>query len=176
MVFLGLAITLAGTAPGEESSRLNDAVIAAFLSEHVPEAIPLLAQAKDLDPEGYEQELTQVSNRIREYRRILKASPDVAEALVRSYQLEFKANVLTKSLADLPEGDARDQRLAEIRPLLEEIFDLRLRPPEMEIESMERRIGEIKDALERKRNAKERIVAKRMEALTKGDTSTSQWW
>ncbi len=54
---LGLAICIAGPVLAQETTRLNDAVIASFLAEHLPEAIPLLAQAKDLDPDAYEQEL-----------------------------------------------------------------------------------------------------------------------
>ncbi len=51
-----------------------------------------------------------------------------------------------------------------------------MKPPEMEIETMERRIGEIKEALERKRDAKERIVSQRLKALDEGNVSTSKWW
>lgn len=176
LVVLSFAIATVAQAKDAVSTRLNDVAIASFLAEHLPEAIPLLAQAKDLEPEAYEHELTEVSTRIREYRRVLKRSPEVAKALIRSYQLEFKAKVLSKAMVDLPEGDARDERLAEIRPLLEEIFDLRMKPPEMEIEVMEQRIGEIREALERKRAAKDRIVSQRMKALNEGDLSASRWW
>ena len=169
---VGLALGAEEADPVE--GGLTEAEVHAFLEEHLPEAGEALRQAREQDPAAYETELDRVRARIEEVQTARKRSLELAEGMLRIHKLEIQIRGLAQALAGRGIPPTPEER-EELRGVLEEIFELRLGLPALEMELLEREIQRIKDRLDQHRSDRDRIVRERLDALLENPNQSLRW-
>jgi hypothetical protein len=159
----GLLAVGAGVA-SEGPSQLSEVQVRAYLKEHLPMAVPALEQAKELDAEAYGVELERVRVRILEIEKARVRSPEIGETLLQIEAKEFQVRALAQGLS-VREEEPTAEQLAELRGVLEEIFGLRVRLPELEMAILEGEVRRIRERLEAHRVERDRVVQERLDAI-----------
>jgi hypothetical protein len=103
-------------------------------------------------------------------------APDVAEGLLRSHKLEHEAENLARDISHSRDKKERELLVARLREVLNQVFELRLREPELEIRMMEKEIGDIKRVIERRKENRDRIVGRRVQELIGETQEDLGWW
>ncbi len=148
-----------------------------FLEEHMPHMMPELRKLREHNPDAYHRELRQIAGRIGEHDEIKRHAPDVAEALLRSHQIEHECHKLAQRIRETEDPEEREARAGKLREMLNQVFELRLAEPMLKIRHMEQEIREIKQMIERRKQNQERIVTKHMkEMIGPREEGELEWW
>jgi hypothetical protein len=172
---VGAGLGMGGVAWGSEAPvGMGESEVMGYLEEHLPEVVPALQEAKEVDPEAYAAELGRVRARILEIEEARQRSPELAEVLLRIQAKEFQVRALAQGLAAGGEAPTAEQ-LAGLRGVLEEIFALRVRLPELEMGLLEGEIRRIRERLEAHRGERDRVVQERLDAVLADPNRRLSW-
>ncbi len=95
------------------------------------------------------------------------------EQLWRIRELEGESRSLGRDYQDAS-GAEKAERLKELRTVVKELFDLREKERQREIEKLEERLQSLKSTLETRRENKDKIVSHRVDELT-GKAKQYEW-
>jgi hypothetical protein len=142
---------------------------------------------KKLDPEWLEElEKLQVEHPWQYDIKLKKAFADLKhlmaikeidtqryEQLWRIRELEAESRSLGRDYRDAS-GAAKAETLKELRTVVEELFDLREKERQREIEKLEERLQSLKSTLDTRKKNKDKIVSHRVDELT-GKAKQYEW-
>lgn len=163
---------------GERREReVPEGRILEFVEVNMPHMLPGLRELREREPEAYRHQLREIGERIRQYDEMKQHAPDVAEALLRSHQVEHECHKLAESIRQSDNPEKRKPQIAKLGEMLNHVFELRLKEPELRIMHLEREINEIKGMIERRKENRERIVAKHLkEMVGPAEEGELEWW
>jgi len=160
----------------DRPARISEEAIIEFVRKHRPDAVEHLRRLRAERPEVYREELREIHEHMQEFRELREQAPDVAEALMKAEHLERESEALAEKIRDTRDPRAREEMIVRLRKTLNAVFELRLKRPELEIRHMMHEIEEIKRMIERRREARERIVERRLRELVTNEEDELGWW
>lgn len=85
--------------------------------------------------------------------------------LVKEIDLENQTLEHAQHIRSMPAGPARDAEIAELRKLLEQIFELKQENRKMEVEQLEKQLSELQRRFEEREELKKQIIEQRLREL-----------
>ncbi|THB72029.1 MAG: hypothetical protein D6E12_00205 [Desulfovibrio sp.] len=183
MMAMLVGLVLCGAAQAEDMGEefmehdelMSEAEIRAYLQQTLPEALPELDELKAEYPLEYNEILEEYSHEIRYWEEIRVNHPEAFARSLEAEQLEYKSFDLGEQIFDTQDPAQRDQLTAELRTILERIFDLRMAEAEFEVQAIEQELQELTSMLETRRQHREQIIDRRLAELA-GDHDAMVWW
>ena len=120
-----------------------------FLAEHFPERLGELQSFRRGNPAGFQRRMGQMMPRLRRIMDMLKRNPEAGRLMIREERLEFQIHRSADRYFEVTEPDRLRELRDEIRRLVEEKFEVRLKLREQEIQRLERRLDAIRKQLDR---------------------------
>ncbi|QNN22886.1 hypothetical protein HED60_11610 [Planctomycetales bacterium ZRK34] len=166
---MALLISPAGAA---DASAGNDPIPAdqvdtalQIIAEIMPGTANRLEKLRENDPKQFHQLLRRVFNqRIGAMVRLKQQDPELFEYDFAERKLESQAYILSRRIkqTDAPDVDPLNDQL---RKMLYELFDARLRTREFELTRLEIRLQSLRGQLEQQRQQKQALIDKRYDEL-----------
>ncbi|MHC4663711.1 MAG: hypothetical protein ACYS8W_18785 [Planctomycetota bacterium] len=149
----------------EPISPEGEKKILALLKENNPGWFRELMELRRRDPHAYQRALREAQHEAEEFARLEKEDPETAK-LIR------KNNQLTKRMFELAEkykhadNDAEKEMIRnELRGVLNDLFDVRLKKWLLKIKQLEREIEELKKEEKEYRDNKKEIIEEKLKEL-----------
>ena len=124
--------------------------VAAFIQEHFPEIHRRIEDLRSSDPSRADRFQEFVARRVRDF--MLERDVDLREARMADFRHGIRVFDAAARLGDLVRRGAPEPELnaarSEVRPLLAEQFDLRLKVKQLEVVAMERRLEKLRAEVE----------------------------
>jgi len=129
----------------------------AFMREHLPDIATRMQEYEKTEPERAERALMRIIPRVLEAEGVRKSDPKLFMLRVR--EIDGQAKVVEAIRVDREARESKDparieQATAELRAALSTQFDTRLELQEHEIESLTRRLEELKNDVQKKRSTR----------------------
>jgi len=160
----------------ERRERVSEPEVLGFIEEHMPHVMAELRELRRENPKAFHRELKELTARVHHMREMKEHAPEIAEALLRSYKLEHQCHELSERIRETDDREKREGLTAELREKLNQVFELRLREPELEILHLQREIDELKSVVEKRQKNRERIVERRLRDLVGEVDEGLEWW
>lgn len=138
-----------------------------YLSDVRPEQVDDLLNLKDRRPLAYQRFLSRAFREMRYMEELQQNDPERYEIMAQEKQLESESRDLAKQYRNSTDEDERSRIRAEMRTILDRLFDLRQMNREFEIERLEKRLEEAKANNLRRLENKNSIINARMNELLK---------
>jgi len=158
-----------------EPRPVSDAEVHQFLKRHMPHRSEELKQLERENQEVYRHEMMMLSDQVRRYGELRQEAPDIADAFLKSHRIEHECHKLVERVHQTRDKAQRAKMLATLKTKLGEVFDLRLKEPELHIRNLEREIAEMKRLIEKRKASKEKIVARHLGEMV-GQQDDLGWW
>ena len=159
-----------------DEPELTEPEIIAFVEQHMPHMLQRLNRLRAVEPDEYHEHLREIAHHIAGYREMQEVAPEIAKALLRSRQVEQECHALAERIHETDDERERGELTTRLRAMLEEVFDLRLKRPELQIRRMEREIEEIRAAIEKRKENREAIVERRLQEMVGREDDALGWW
>jgi len=100
--------------------------------------------------------------------RLRAENPQLADLIENSRRVSYQIEQCLAEYDRTQEPAGKEKILQQLQPLLEKEFELELQRQHMEIEMMEARLEQLKKALQRREENRERFLQYRLDSLLKG--------
>ena len=161
--------------PWHERERPAPDEIHEFLEDKLPERAEEMARLREREPEAYRHEIMMIGEMVMRYREMMEHNPELAEAFILSHKMEAECNRLAEEIRETEDQEKQRALRSKLKLLLEKVFDLRLKEPEMHIRNLEKEVNEMKDMIERRKTNKDKIIQRRLKDMT-GERNDLDWW
>jgi len=173
-IALSLSV-VAQIAPAEEV-EITEQQMKAFLDEKAPELLTHLQELSEEKPEAYEERVNELREHIAAYYEIKARNPELADLLLNAHRLDFQSWKLAERVAETDDPDLRQTLKTDLRELLEEVFDVRVRQHQIEIDELRREVRQISELVEKRKQNRERIIEHRLNELIARHDEALEWW
>lgn len=134
-----------------------------FLREHNPEMAQRLTRAMRENPEEAERALGRIlprlMPRVRELRELRERDPELFEFRIREMADGRDVMAATRRVGEARRsGEGEEEAIAHLREALAGQFEHRLEMKRHEIATLERRMGELREQLERQQDEREQWI------------------
>ena len=85
--------------------------------------------------------------------------------LVREWRMEREADALALEIRRLPDGAQRNDRIAQLRQRLDEIFELKQQNRRREIQQLEQELGALNQRLQKREQLRDQLINQRLSDL-----------
>ncbi len=185
---LVLALLIGGVAMAEDhhehehddddhyEERLPDREIIEFLKTHdLGYMAEELKEVREEEPEEYGEMLEEISHHIREYRELKEHAPELADAMLKSEQLEHKSWLIAEHIGESESTEEKAQLKKELHTVLSKLFELRLLEGAYELRELEEEIQDIRASIERRKKNREKIIERRMNMMLDETDEDLHW-
>ncbi|MFB3784791.1 MAG: hypothetical protein ACE15F_00335 [bacterium] len=100
--------------------------------------------------------------------RLRTENPQLADLIENSRRVTYQIEHYLAEYDHVQEPAGKEKILQQLQPLLEKEFELELQRQHMEIQMMEARLEQLKTALQRREQNRERFIQYRLDTLLKG--------
>lgn len=132
-----------------------------YANKKITEVQPYLTPSKEQILAGYYQDLK-------------KQDPETFEKLTQEALLEKKSQEIAIAYNSTPDKQQKEVLETELREVLEELFELKIKNTEREILRLQGSVEELRKKLSERRKNKEAIIQKRIAILIHKETET-EW-
>lgn len=139
--------------------------VQAFLKEHFPERLRELKAFRAENPEGFRRRLAQIVPRMRRMMSMLERNPEAGKLMIHQEQLEMEIHKRVEMYFETTDSAKLRDLRREIRRLVEEKFDVRLKLRDQEVQRLERRLDAVKKQLERDVDQRDERIRQIVEEL-----------
>ena len=179
-VLISLAVVLAGMMPfesrtwGAEDDRAERAIHAAevvgFLDEKLPEIATHLREIKQEDPDEYDEALEHARELVAEYRGIKEElGNQVAATFLKLQRLEWRVDSVAERYHEAATAPERQTARAELREIIEQLFELQLRVEQAELEHARKEVAAFEEELRERREDKDELIVEQLNDLLQAD-------
>ena len=144
--------------PREERSELL-----AFMREHFPAVAEELEYLKEDRPELFERRLRRMAPEFRRLMDIMRSDPQRGQLMIQERKLDLRIRLVVRQVHLVDDNSQKAELREQLRELLGEAFDCRLKRRELEVRSLEARIAELKAELSSLTVRRERIIERQLE-------------
>ncbi|KAA3659005.1 MAG: hypothetical protein DWQ10_09875 [Calditrichaeota bacterium] len=144
-----------------------------FITNLVPEASPVLAELENENPRAYERELRQALREKRVLARHKKRKKEEYENAAKRITLQHKTQILAYRYRKAEDSEKPEIK-KQLHTQLSQLFDLRERDRELEIQQLEKRLDALRKQLEKRKPNKDKIIEKRLDHML-GLDKELQW-
>ena len=156
-------------------SLLSEADTVNWLKKNIPEAVEELKYMEKNDPEEYFLTIQDLSMTIEYLTEIKSFSPDMYNQLVLAETLEIKSLKIARDIASTASQEDRLAKSEELKRILTEIFQIRQRERELEINQLAKEIDEMKKRVENRNLHKDKIIDRRFNELINPEYRDLDW-
>ncbi|MFQ5570145.1 MAG: hypothetical protein ACE5G0_10760 [Rhodothermales bacterium] len=170
-----------GVAPRVVNKRGND-VAAVSLTEQQAQKLHLQKQALEQLSRQVEQraadqllEQARVAGDIADalprlevenyFNSVQQYNQNLYELLVQEWQMERDAQILAWQIQRLPEGEVREQRIADLREKLDDIFEYKQQNRRLEIQQLEQQLAQLNQRLVKREQWRDRLIEQRLNEI-----------
>jgi hypothetical protein len=146
----------------------------AFLEEFDPERAARLKELLQDNPEGACRIAVPTYRQMQELLELKEEDPEAFQDLMKRRRLERKVWELVEKYKRTRKEQKKKEIKDELRTVLSELFDLREKDRERQIEELEEELKRLKDLLARRRKKKELIVENHLKDLL-GENEDMKW-
>ena len=143
----------------------QEAEVLEYIREAYPERAKNLELWKDLRPEQYRKGLSRAFREMRFMEALKEKDPDRYGRVAEEKRLERESRQLAQQYRKTEDEAEKTRLKGELQSLLYELFDYRQMNRKDEIERLEKRLAELREANQERLASKEEIVQRRLDAL-----------
>ena len=133
-----------------EQRQANQAIITA--RERVAQAVEVVQALPKLQVQSYLSDVQQYNQ-------------NLYSLLVREWRMEREAEALALEIRRLPQGAERNDRIAQLRQKLDEIFELKQNNRRREIQQLEQELSALNERLQKREHLRDRLINQRLSDL-----------
>lgn len=139
--------------------------VMSFIAENFPLAGRELEGLRERSPRRFERRMAHMAPDMLRLMEAVHEDPKKGQLLIdeRRTEMEIRVRAMRYRLATDPEEKERME--AELRKLVETMFDLKLARRNYELEELAARIGEVRGSIEQMRESRDEIVEKHFSEL-----------
>lgn len=136
-----------------------------FVAEHFPFAGRELESLRERSPRRFERRMAHMAPEMLRLMEAVHEDPKKGQLLIdeRRTEMEIRLRAMRYRLTTDPEEKVQVE--AELRKLVEKMFDLKLARRNYELEELAARIGQVRGSIEQMRESREEIVEKHFNEL-----------
>ena len=116
-----------------------------------------------------QQELIPLEGNYAAIYRIKREDPALFNRIRREQQLELRSEELASNIRLMPNGNHRNQKVAELRALLDTIFEIRQQNQRAEIQRLNNQLELLNNEVRDRQLAKRQIIDQRLQEMLKGE-------
>ncbi|MFO8013219.1 MAG: hypothetical protein R6X20_07930 [Phycisphaerae bacterium] len=143
--------------------------ILAFVKEKMPWRYERLKAWQEEKPEFFRRMCRRLRFEIGQLKRLKKDNPEAYEAALEEHRLRARAAELAARARKAESEEAREKTKAELRGVLERLFDAERRAREAQIHELEERIAHLRRQLAERAEKRDRIIDWLLERLMAGN-------
>lgn len=173
--------------PDRDETPVDIEKVKEFLKEMDPRQAEMFQElqrklgSKDLGPDQRE-ELTRrmneilrgVSHQMREMEEMKKRNPEEYERMMKMHKLERESMELAEKMRKAESGTDKGAIKDKLKTVLGELFDLREANRTHEVEMLEKRLKELKETMEKRKQNRDQIIERRLGELM-GKEDSMNW-
>lgn len=164
-----------GRPPGHPEMRtpveINEAVIQEFenwIKQEDPERYTEIQKIKTANPEAYRRIVFEGVRHMRFVKTAQKNDPEAYARMREEMLLDRELRKLAEKFRQSKDETRKTALKREMKTLLEKQFDLRTLNREQEIKRLSQRVKELQELMEKRKAAKNTLVERRLEEITRG--------
>lgn len=137
-----------------------------LLREANPPMFERLSRLRERNPEEFRSVIRRFAPRLAEFDRESRTRPEAWRQRVRMFQIEREGRALARAVAEKG-ADGDPEAINQLRTLLSEQFDLRLKMREQEVAELTERIATIRSQIEDAATERDAMVAQRTREMVR---------
>ncbi|MGC9330029.1 MAG: hypothetical protein ACP5I1_20505, partial [Candidatus Hinthialibacter sp.] len=107
-------------------------------------------------------------------RQIRRENPQLADLMETIQRLRYRIDMIVSQERTLTDEVEQNRLKKKLLPLLEEEFDLEMQRQDMEIDMMEKRLQQLREALEKRKKYRSRILELKLEQILQEEPSLEE--
>jgi hypothetical protein len=160
-----------------EERRLSEEDILNWVRQHVPQEISDLQVLKRENPREYEEQLHWIAEKIQHLEHVKQQYPEMYDRLIEVEKLEHQSWKMAEEIPRIRDAEKKKQLTAQLRDVLEKIFEIRLEERSLEIKELEKELDKMKALIEKRKAMKDTIINRRLkELIPSPENEALDWW
>ena len=148
-----------------ELNRMREALMK-FLQDELPGAARDLKALVELHPDEGREVTLDLYHRTRGMREMEEDAPEFYEIQLDELGLDVKIRLLSHRLTRKGHEGDREKLKVDLRKALSELFDVRVKMRELEVQELEKRIEEVRGRLRKQKANKKKIIDRRLKEMS----------
>lgn len=142
--------------------------IFAFVAENMPWLKPDLEKLRESDPDRFRQTFKHLRFEMGQLQELKERDPEGFRKAIEEKQLRFRVQDLATKARAAPEGKERDALVAELRKVVDRLFDVELATREAQMRQLEQRLESLRGELKQRAASRKDVINARVDDLLKG--------
>jgi len=142
--------------------------ILTFVREKMPWRYERLRALQESSPDLFRRTCRRLRFEIDQLRRLEKGDPEAYQAAMEEHRLRTRAADLAARARQAGSTEERNRRVAELRGVLERLFDAERKAREAQVRQLEQRIHQLRQQLAERAEHRDRITEQLLERLLSG--------
>jgi len=151
----------------EEIFHKYEGKVLEYVNGFEPEAADMLELVKESDERRYQFEILSRVDRALELETLKENDPDHYDLLVKERDLTKESFELARAYNEAADDAEREEAHAALRNILGELFDVRMRLKQKEVERIEKDIAKLKKQIASRRENRDKIIELRALEMTR---------
>ncbi len=160
--------------PPRQLSDEEVAEVLEFLRGWDPYRVQRLEQFRERNPHDYMRTLQESYFEMKRVQEMQKSNPEAFEEMKKERGLEMQSFQLGEQIRKSEDAAEKDKLKADLKPVLEQLFDVREKHKDQEIARLEEDLKRLKEQVEKRRKNKESVVERRLRELS-GEQPDDDW-
>lgn len=142
-----------------------------FLSVVAPFRLGDTKRLKSVQPQEYYRHISEVLSVKRRLDFVKRNDPEQYQLVLQETKMDQQSHNLAEQYRQTKNSEELNRLRAELRTLLGQLFDVRERNKQMEIQNLEKELNRLRNTMTERRKNKNQIVTLRLEELLEEQTS-----
>ncbi|MEA3366777.1 MAG: hypothetical protein U9R68_01540, partial [Planctomycetota bacterium] len=142
--------------------------ILTFVREKMPWRYERLRALQESSPDLFRRTCRRLRFEIDQLRRLEKGDPEAYQAAMEEHRLRTRVAELVARARQAGSTEERNRRVAELRGVLERLFDAEQKAREAQVRELEQRIHQLRRQLAERAAHRDRITEQLLERLRSG--------
>lgn len=145
-----------------------------FIETNDPTVYQELMNVKEKMPGEFNIIIGEAVEHKRELDRLQRESPEEYEDVMQIMDYERRERDLSRQYREATDAAGKSGIEAELKGVIKELFDLKLKQRQRELQRLEQELKNIKDEIEKRRTNKDKIIQTRFDEVT-GKNDSLRW-
>ncbi len=133
-----------------------------------------LESMREKNPREFMRGVQEAYFEMKRMSELEKANPEAYAECKREREMEMRSFDLAQQIRKSKDDAEKEKLKADLMPLLGQLFDIREKHKDQEIERLSQELKRLQEQVEKRRKSKEAIVGKRYDELT-GEANDEGW-
>lgn len=160
--------------PTVEEASMEETLV--WLETHSPKIMADLALIREVDTNIYLEVVDEAAMEIVEAEELRTTEPEMFKFVMETEELEVRSIRLAVQLSVEKDAGKQTRMRKEIRSLVEQVFEQRMKQHEIIVQEVERELAELKKAGEVRRRNSDKVIERRYEYLIDPHSEALEWW